>query len=239
MGKELLILLECPECGKKDIQSQLWEGQSEEKFLKLACEYCGEQGFFQFNSNPNNNELGPSLITVSEQDQIEIQQDWRDWHNWKRRHLDYFREYGSNWAGKYWWLLLIVILSGWGFFFTDQIHMLKGIFENTESRQDIIQSYAVKLAGLPCLSDSMKAKLSDVPILYTRERPYHRGLIQYGEAGIYWGEELIKVHRTNFWFIGLPKRSQLIETLIHEVRHRVSPGLGHGTFFQELVAKDT
>ena len=85
----------------------------------------------------------------------------------------------------------------------------------------------------------MKPKLSDVPILYTREHPYHRDLIQYGEAGIYWGEEQIKVHRTNFWFFDLPKRNQLIETLIHEVRHRVSPGLGHSSLFQELVAKDT
>ncbi|MEC8188546.1 MAG: hypothetical protein VX059_07135, partial [SAR324 cluster bacterium] len=71
------------------------------------------------------------------------------------------------------------------------------------------------------------------------ERPYHKNRIQYGEAGIYWGEEQIKIHRSNFWFFGYPRKSKLIETLIHELRHRVSPALGHNEMFYQLVNRDT
>merc|ERR1711991_44648 len=40
-------------------------------------------------------------------------------------------------------------------------------------------------------------------------------------------------------FFGYPRKSQLIETLIHEVRHRVSPALGHNEMFYQLVNRDT
>ena len=32
------------------------------------------------------------------------------------------------------------------------------------------------------------------------------------------GNFQIKIHRSNFWFYGQPKKSRLIETLIHEFR---------------------
>ncbi|MCH2296983.1 MAG: hypothetical protein MK441_03625, partial [SAR324 cluster bacterium] len=136
-------------------------------------------------------------------------------------------------------VFLILMVGGWGFFFIDQMYLLDGIFEKIHSREDIIKGYSSLLMELPCLSQAMKEKLATVPIRYTRERPYHRNRIQYGEAGIYWGEEQIKIHRSNFWFFGYPRKSQLIETLIHEVRHRVSPALGHNETFYQLVKRDT
>ena len=84
----------------------------------------------------------------------------------------------------------------------------------------------------------MKRKIITVSIKYTRESPVNENYIQYGEAGIYWGEEHIKIHRSNFWFFGLPKKNQLLNTLVHELRHRSSPGLGHNTEFYKLVKKD-
>ena len=134
--------------------------------------------------------------------------------------------------------MFLLILGGWGFLFTDKIHLLDGILENPKYRQLQIQQYVTKIEGLPCLSEAMKTKLREVPILYTSERPYHQNRIQYGETGIYWNDELIKVYRPNFWFFNLPHRSQLIETLIHETRHSVSPALGHNALFYKLVTRD-
>ena len=91
---------------------------------------------------------------------------------------------------------------------------------------------------VPCLPSIMKIKLTTVPIKYTRERPVHKNFIQYGETGIYWGEEHIKIHRSNFWFFGLPKKNKLLDTLVHELRHRSNPGLGHNSEFNKLVTKD-
>ena len=52
-------------------------------------------------------------------------------------------------------------------------------------------------------------------------------------------EEQIKIHRSNFWFFGWPKKTQLLNTLVHELRHRSSPGLGHNLKFFNLVERDT
>ena len=99
--------------------------------------------------------------------------------------------------------------------------------------------YSERLLEVPCFPSILKVKIRTVPIRYTRERPVHKNWIQYGEAGVYWGEEQIKIHRSNFWFFGQPKESQLVNTLFHELRHRANPDLGHNPKFMELVEKDT
>ena len=84
----------------------------------------------------------------------------------------------------------------------------------------------------------MREKLRTVEIHYTIEPAVHGNLVQYGEAGVYWGEEQIRVHRSNFWLGTIPKRAVLLETLVHEARHRVSPALGHNALFHQLVQQD-
>ena len=124
------------------------------------------------------------------------------------------------------------------FFILDRWHLLDPILEFPEERQKHIIDLAEVLLEVPCFPSIMKSKINTVPIKYTRERPVHKDFVQYGEAGIYWGEEHIKIHRSNFWFFGLPKKNQLLNTLVHELRHRSSPGLGHNRKFYKLVNKD-
>ena len=235
---KLLLSLQCPACRRRDVKPQPSVGQSGETFLKLHCKVCGENGFFQLSDSLVAIDSGQLSFTEPFKILNELQQDWREWYDLKRRHLNQSLAVGPRWLKSSQLLMVMLILGGWGFFFTDQIHLLDGIFENPESRQRQIQLYAARIVDLPCLSETMKTKLLITPILYTRERPYHQDHIQYGEAGVYWGEEQIKVYRPNFWFFGLPRRSLLIETLIHEVRHRVSPALGHNAFFYKLVSRD-
>ena len=124
------------------------------------------------------------------------------------------------------------------FFVLDRWHLLDPLLENHVVRQKLILEYTERLLEVPCLPSIMKVKIRTVPIRYTRELPVHQKRIQYGEAGIYWGEEQIKIHRSNFWFFGWPKNTQLLNTLVHELRHRSSPWLGHNTKFFELVERD-
>ena len=68
------------------------------------------------------------------------------------------------------------------------------VLEFPEVRQKHIIDLAELLLEVPCLPSIMKSKITSVPIKYTRERPVHKNFIQFGEAGIYWGEEHIKIH---------------------------------------------
>ena len=85
----------------------------------------------------------------------------------------------------------------------------------------------------------MMEQIRTIPVHYTPESVYHHNQIQYGETGQYWGKFQIKIHRSNFWFFGWPKKSQLINTLIHEFRHRANPWLGQQPRFHERVQTDT
>ena len=132
------------------------------------------------------------------------------------------------------------MLTGMALFFIfDRWHMLDPLVENPAARQQHIMEYAEALLQVPCFPSILKVKIRSVPIRYTRERPVHKNWIQYGEAGVYWGEEQIKIHRSNFWFFGWPKESQFVNTLVHELRHRSNPELGHNPKYMELVEKDT
>ena len=236
---EKLFHLQCPSCGGGTVKVRNSHGVAGEIFVEVLCRSCGEKGFFQLIGVENDVlEIERAENPWAELDRV-LQKDWNDWHDYKTRHLKPTPVTGGSWFKPANVFFLIMIVGGWSFFFIDQIHLLDGIFENIQIRKAHIQDYTAKLGKLPCLSRAMKEKLKNVPIRYTRERPYHRDRIQYGEAGIYWGEEQIKVHRSNFWFFGAPRESQLVETLIHEVRHRVSPALGHNELFYELVERDT
>jgi hypothetical protein len=236
---EILFDFKCPSCELKFIQIHYARGVEDEIFVDVCCKSCGEKGFFLliegFSEGIDLVSTEFSWLTQSKW----LQQDWDDWYFYKKRHLKPILSTKGGRLKSSPVIMLTMILGGWFFFFTEQIHVLDGIFENTQIRNTHIHEYAQKIKRLPCLSQAMKEKISNVPIRYTSERPYHQDRIQFGEAGIYWGEEQIKIHRSNFWFFGSPKKSLLIETLIHELRHRVSPALGHNNLFYELVERDT
>ena len=230
---------ECPACGMMEVNLRYSQGVADEIFVEVRCRTCGENGFFQLFEGGVEDQQRDQVINHLDKKGEEIQQEWCEWYQFKIRHLTprYSKEGTRHRFSPL--VFLILLVGGWGFFFIDQMYLLDGIFEKIHSREEMIKEYSSRLMELPCLSQAMKEKLATVPIRYTRERPYHRNRIQYGEAGIYWGEEQIKIHRSNFWFFGYPRKSQLIETLIHELRHRVSPALGHNEMFYQLVNRDT
>ncbi len=228
-----LFWLQCPACKSEQILLQAGLGQTGEHFVRTHCTACHEQGFFQIEEVPiaENQVLIPEVLEV-------VQREWGEWYALKQRYLrpSGVRRPVSPWQTRGLLLLLATLTL---FFLTQQLYQVWGVGEDLVQRQHVIEDYRAQLASTQCLSSSMEAKLRTVPIHYVKERPFHRNFIQYGEAGVYWGEEAIKVFRSNFWFWGAPRSSVLIETLVHEVRHRVSPGLGHNVLFQELVARDT
>ncbi len=168
-----------------------------------------------------------------------LQQEWNEWVALKRRYLSPNYSIRSIQTRRLNIILMSAMIAAALFFLLDQYHLLGIVFEDREARQHTLNQYVTHLTSLPCFSSAMRVKLETIPILYTTESVYRNHEIQYGETGKYWGEFQIKIHRSNFWFFGKPKKSRLIETIIHEVRHRASPGLGHNVRFYQLVQKDT
>ena len=231
--------LHCPSCCGEKFKVIPLTGKDGEFFVRIICHNCGEHIFFQ---NPysisskkesdKDNETS-NLINISY-----LQQEWNEWVAWKQRHL---KSHSSDKTlfSKFAQFSLVFLLCGIVLFFIlDRWHLLDPFLEFPEARQKHIIDLAELLLEVTCFPSIMKSKITTVPIKYTRERPVHKNFIQYGEAGIYWGEEHIKIHRSNFWFFGLPKKNQLLNTLVHELRHRSNPGLGHNSEFYKLVKKD-
>ncbi len=231
--------LHCPSCGENKFNVIPLTGKDGEQFIRILCQKCGEHIFFQtpdtFSKSIELDNAGDAWETKN---YSYIQQEWEEWLRWKQKHLVQVSS-SRSYLSKYTQLLLALIFTGSILFFIlERWHLLDPVFENPEKRQNYITELAEQLLEVPCFPSIMKIKIRTVPIHYTRERPVHQNYIQYGEAGIYWGEEQIKIHRSNFWFFGWPKKNQLMNTLVHELRHRSSPGLGHNSTFYKLVEKD-
>ena len=231
--------LHCPSCDRGEFNVIPLSGKDGEYFIRIICHNCGEHLFFQtqyslsnkIESDKDNDTY--NLINISY-----LQKEWNEWFAWKQRHLKPHTS-SKTFFSKYAQFCFVFLLSGIVLFFIlDRWHLLDPFLEFPEARQKHILDLAELLLEVPCLPSIMKSKITTVPIKYTRERPIHKNFIQYGETGIYWGEEHIKIHRSNFWFFGLPKNKQLLNTLVHELRHRSNPGLGHNREFYKLVKKD-
>jgi hypothetical protein len=166
-----------------------------------------------------------------------LQEEWGQWIAWKRRYA-----YPRHWPAPpkrvhpRW--LLGILLVGLLWVLSDAWQVAGVWKEDVPARQAVIQEYVEHMQEIDCLPAAMRDKLATVPIHYTLEPAVHGNMVQYGEAGVYWGEEQIRVHRSNFWIGALPKQAVLIETLVHEARHRVSPALGHNSLFHQLVRRD-
>ena len=227
--------LACPECGNTNLRATPLEGPDGERFVRVWCRDCDERGFFEITELPENTDLEDwPAETVGT-----LQHEWREWHQWKNRHLHPPPRWPGpveRWLGR---LLIAGILGVARLLVGDRIQLFGVILEDEIVRQQHIEDYRQQLLRAPCLSPALLRTLHNVPIRYTRERAVHGNFIQYGEAGVYWGEEQIKIHRSNFWFFGTPKTGQLVNTLIHEARHRTSPALGHSARFHLLVNRDT
>ena len=232
--------LHCPACAGEEFKVIPLSGKDGEYFVRIICYNCGEHLFFQspyylnskIESDKDNDKN--NLINISY-----LQKEWNDWVAWKKRHLIKSHSSDKNLFSKFAQFSLVFLLCGIVLFFIlDRWHLLDPVLEFPEARQKHILDLAELLLEVPCFPSIMKSKIITVPIRYTRERPVHKNFIQYGEAGIYWGEEHIKIHRSNFWFFGLPKKNQLLNTLVHELRHRSSPGLVHNIEYYDLVKKD-
>jgi len=215
-------------------------GKNDERFVNIHCLKCSENFFFQIPALLKNIYSLEEIPENRKDDQIiTLQKEWNEWLNWKKRHLNKPNAGKSPLSKSAQWMFVFLLCGITMFFIFERWYLLDPILENPLARQAQIVEYKQHLLEVPCLPSNMKVKIRTVPIHYTRERPVHQNLIQYGEAGIYWGEEHIKIHRSNFWFFGWPKNSQLLNTLVHELRHRTSPSLGHNSEFFELVERDT
>ena len=230
--------LHCPTCWGEEFEVIELLGHDGESFFRIICHKCKEHLFFQtsfsFESKKEtDNNHNTNIINISF-----LQKEWDEWVFWKRRHLK-SSSTSKTLFPKYTQFCFAFMLCGViMFFILDRWHLLDPFVEFPKGRQKHILELTELLLEIPCFPKIMKSKILTVPIKYTRERPVHRHFIQYGEAGVYWGEEYIKIHRSNFWFFGLPKKNQLLNTMVHELRHRSSPGLGHTNEFYKLVNKD-
>lgn len=231
-------VLKCPQCGKTDVVLDTVQGKTQvDWFANLRCLNCREHAFLQIElSLTSDDEWSPHWT----KGQIEtLQIEWQEWVAVKKRHLPREYQSPSPQARLYGRFLLGFIVLGTLFFLVDQYHLLGIIGEDIAKRQAIIEQYSQQMVRYPCFSEAMLEKFRTIPMHYTTESVYHHNKIQYGETGWYWGALKIKIHRSNFWFFGWPKKTQLINTIIHEVRHRASPGLGHSPQFYKLVQEDT
>ena len=234
------VTLHCPSCGEEKFKLVPMMGKNGERFVRIHCHKCAEHLFFQTPELPENINVLEDIPETWKTEQIKnLQQEWEEWLRWKQRHLNKPASRNPPLSKYAQWLLALLLGGSTMFFVLDRWHLLDPLLENPAARQQKIMEYSERLLEVPCFPSIMKVKIRTVPIRYTRERPVHQNRIQYGEAGIYWGEEQIKIHRSNFWFFGWPKNTQLLKTLVHELRHRSSPGLGHNTKFFELVERDT
>ena len=231
--------LHCPSCGGEEFKVIPLSGKHGEFFVKIFCNNCGEHFFFQTSySLKNMKESGKADFNINLNNIRFLQTEWNEWFAWKERHLK-SKSSNKSLLSKFSQFCIILFLCGiFLFLILDRLHLLDPFLEFPEARQKHIIDLAELLLKVPCFPSIMKSKINTVPIKYTREPPVHKDFIQYGEAGIYWGEEHIKIHRSNFWFFGLPKKNQLLNTLVHELRHRSNPGLGHNIEFYKLVNKD-
>jgi len=231
--------LQCPSCGGDEFKVIPLSGFKGEHFIRIFCNNCGEHLLFQtsFSSSSNKesekNYDNNNLININF-----LQKEWEEWVGWKKRHLNSHVSNKTLFYKYSQFCLAFLIFGIVLFFILDRWHLLDPILEFPEARQKHIIDLSEVLLKVQCFPSIMKRKIKTVPIKYTREPPVHKDFIQYGEAGIYWGEEYIKIHRSNFWFFGLPKKTQLLNTLVHELRHRSSPRLGHNIEFYKLVKKD-
>lgn len=229
--------LQCPRCAHAEVFSQLLAGSDDTYFSRLRCHVCGEHAFLQVDlvrRPPDEDNEFP----VWEVNTTLLQQEWHEWVQWRDQWLDKPRQKAVSQRKSLRWVVLFALLLA-GFFLLDRYHLLGAFYEDIVYRQTRIDQYSAHIKTLGCLSASMLHKLETVPIHYTAEPVYHHSVIQYGETGSYWGSYAIKIFRSNFWFYGEPKKSLLIETLIHELRHRVNPEMGHSRRFFQLVNRDT
>lgn len=250
----------CPNCHSTSIAKDELEGMEGQWFARLKCLHCREYAFFQIDLPQGGLPWGDHSPEINSTGQLSaeeassplwtqgtetiLQSEWNEWLDYKKRYVD--KDYQSvlnrkaprRIAARWNIFLFAFMILGTLFFIVDQYHLLGLIGENIVARQTIIDQYSQKLSKSTCLSIQMKAKVRTVPILYTSESVFRKSSIQYGETGHYWGQIQIKIHRSNFWFFGWPKKSQLIDTLIHEARHRASPNLAHSPNFYQLVDRD-
>lgn len=228
----------CAACGGDRLQLMLLRGQQHERFLHLRCRDCREEGLVQCDDwqEEQSEDLLASL-NARPQLRARIQEEWGQWLAWKRQY-----SYPRPWPvpprrlSSGWMLALLLLGLVW---VLSDVWQVAGVWrEDVTARQTVIDDYTARLQTIECLPEAMREKLRTVPIHYTLEPAVHGNFVQYGEAGVYWGEEQIRIHRSNFWLGTVPKRAVLLETLIHEARHRVSPALGHNDLFQQLVQRD-
>ena len=132
---------ECPACGMMDIKLRYSQGVADEIFVEVRCQTCGENGFFQLFEGRFEDQQNDQLINHLDKKGQAIQQEWREWYQFKIRHLNplYSKEGARHKFSPL--VFLILMVGGWGFFFIDQIHLLDGIFEKIHSREEIIKDY--------------------------------------------------------------------------------------------------
>lgn len=228
--------LTCPVCHHQGVLPALWTDKDMSSFLYLRCPRCRELELFPLVSSKDLPHLHNGVFYWDQEFIHNLQKDWFDWWEHKQKYLPKRPKRPKKWSSHL-WVGLFVFLSV--FFLLDWYHLGGAFPHSFLSRQAVVEVYAEKLSEVECLPDNIRNTLKEVEIIYTTEGPFNHGKIQYGEYGRYWGDYRIKIHRSNFWFFGLPKKSQLIETLLHEAQHAVRPYLGHQPPFYQLVRKDT
>ena len=164
-------------------------GKNGERFVRIHCHKCQEHLFFQNPELPNNIKSPEDISEQWQTEQINnLQIEWEEWFRWKKRHLDKSSTRKTPLSKYAQWFLALLLGGSTIFFVLDRWHLLDPLLENPAARQELITEYAESLLEVPCFPSIMKIKIRTVPIRYTRERPVHKNWIQYGEAGIYWGE---------------------------------------------------
>lgn len=223
--------LSCPKCDSPNIVNSVLRGKKNVLFARIHCSHCSETAFFQVDASDfsdDDNQWGQSTLEA-------LQMEWSEWVGLKKRHL-YQRPPSSSHRTNF--IIFSVMLCIIIFLLADRYYMFGEFGQGSIMYQDTINDYVKRLRKLPCFSAAMKEVMRTVPVYYTSERVYSNHIIQYGEAGVYMGKEMIKIHQSNFWFLGWPKTTRLIETLVHEFIHREHPSWHHNESFYKQLDRD-
>ena len=125
---------ECPSCGMMEVKLLYSQGVANEIFVVVRCRTCGENGFFQLFEGGLEDRQRDQVINHLDKKGEEIQQEWREWYQFKIRHLNprYSKERTRHRFSPF--VFLILMVGGWGFFFIDQMYLLCLLYTSPSPR---------------------------------------------------------------------------------------------------------
>ena len=135
----------CVACGGTDLRLLLLRGQESERFLRLCCQTCREEGLVQCDElNDNQTEDLAACLDARPDMRERLQEEWGQWLAWKRRYA-----YPRHWPTPprripSWWMVgILLLLLAWAL---SDVWQVAGIWrEDVPARQAVVNEYVERL----------------------------------------------------------------------------------------------